>query len=74
MRASNMKKPSFSVFLIVLGIGFLTLFTVMPSLIDIRIFSPHSPVPMIILYSGWILLGSGIWKALSKRILLFARK
>jgi len=71
----RMKKHSFSIYLIVTGFSLLMIFTFfLPVLIDSRLMPQHSNIPMIILYGGWILLGIGIWKILSPRILLRNRK
>lgn len=65
------RKPSFSICLIIVGFSLLMIFTfLLPVFIDSRLMPVHSNIPMIVLYGGWILLGIGIWKILSQRISL----
>jgi len=71
----RMKKPPFSIYLIIAGFSLLMVFTfLLPMLIDSRLMPTHSNIPMIVLYGGWILLGIGICKTFSQRILLRNRK
>ena len=67
----RMKKPPFSIYLIIAGISLLMIFTfLLPVLMNSQLMPQHSNIPIIIVYGGWIFLGVGIWQMLSRR---FAR-
>jgi len=70
MKTRLLKKPSLSICLIIVGSVLLFIFSVVFRLIDVRLIPYNDVIPMIILFSGWSMLGIGIAKRLYPRIML----